>query len=192
MKFTGGRVTQARNQFAEFEVADNNNRILVDDVFSVGSQPSVNDNVTSVVGFSHFSFCRRKLRPRTAADVQLTQGMATCGTAPKSDHVLITEVKTQANPGEFVEIYNPTGRTMSLADVSLAGRTPMGAVVERWRGATSESLAASEHFLIAGQSFDDTRPDVTLGGSGSFPNQVIVLLRRGPVESSIPIDLVCL
>lgn len=117
------------------------------------------------------------------------------GQDPCASDLVISEARTTGSAqgsDDFVEIYNPTVESISLEDVSLAGRTPSGGVNERWRGGPGEVLAPRQHFLIVGQQFDDGGFDVKLDASGSFPNNVILLLRRGPVEFSEPIDVVCL
>lgn len=119
------------------------------------------------------------------------------GASPCSDDLLISEVRTFGTghgDDDFVEIVNPTTHTISLTDISIAARAPSSALTERWRGSSAEKLPPGEHYLIAGDGFDDpgVQPDATLDDFASFGNDVIVLLRRGPIDNSTVIDIACI
>lgn len=119
------------------------------------------------------------------------------GASPCADDLLISEIRTYGTgrgDDDFVEIVNPTTRTISLADISIAARAPSSALMERWRGNASEKLPPGEHYLIAGVGFDDVgvEPDDQLGEFASLGNDVIVLLRRGPLDNSTVIDIACI
>lgn len=119
------------------------------------------------------------------------------GASPCADDLLISEIRTFGTgrgDDDFVEIVNPTTRTISLADISIAARAPTSALMERWRGSSTDKLPPGEHYLITGVGFDDpgVTPDETLGEFASLGNDVIVLLRRGPLDNSTVIDIACI
>lgn len=122
MRITTGAVSAPRDSFGLFEVASGNERLQVSPVFGVTVSPTAGNTITSLTGFGHFSFCRRKLRPRSDSEVNLVTTNA-CGTTPRANHLLISEVAVSPTPAEFVEIWNPTASSISLSDVYLYNAT---------------------------------------------------------------------
>jgi hypothetical protein len=110
----------ARDSFGQFEFSDGTSKLQVATAtFGVTAAPNPGDTVTSLTGFGHMSFCRRKLRPRSDAEVVITPLVNNCGTAPRAQHLLITEVSVSPTPGEYVEIFNPTSASVDLSNVYL-------------------------------------------------------------------------
>jgi hypothetical protein len=129
VRITAGTVTAPRDGFGNFEVKDATDptaRLQVNTNLGVTVAPNVNDTVTSITGFGHFSFRRRKLRPRNDAETVVQSLGPNCGNDPKVDHLLITEVKISPTPGEFVEIHNPTGSSINLSNYYLYNATHPG------------------------------------------------------------------
>ena len=125
VKVTAGSVSQARDMFGNFVISDGTGSVEVLPTFGVTVAPAIGAaiNSTGVTGFSHYSFNRRKLRPRTNAQVGIDVATANCGNAPKADHLLITEVRIGPTVGEFIEIHNPTAAAIDLSDYYLYNAT---------------------------------------------------------------------
>jgi hypothetical protein len=125
IKVTTGQVSQARDSFGQFEISDGTGKLQVSPHFGVSAAPNVGDTIgaTGVTGFSHFSFCRRKLRPRSDSEIGITTAAPNCGSAAKADHLLITEVRVGGSGSEFVEIHNPTSGSIDLSDYYLYNAT---------------------------------------------------------------------
>lgn len=117
-----GTVSAGRDSFGVFEVASGSDKLQVSTSFGLTANPAIGGVVSSLTGFGHFSFCRRKLRPRTDADVTITAG-ATCGGAARTNHLVVTEVAVTPTPGEFVEVWNPTSAAISLTNVYVYNAT---------------------------------------------------------------------
>ncbi|MFO0554921.1 MAG: lamin tail domain-containing protein [Polyangiaceae bacterium] len=113
-----------------------------------------------------------------------------------ADDLLIVEARTYgtgAGDDDFVEIYNPTDLPISLENVSVAARTPTQSMpVVRWTGQAGDELAPGDRFTIVGAGFDDNADwDVQLPSNLSFGNDIIFLLRRGPIDTPNTIDILC-
>ncbi|MCA2977892.1 MAG: hypothetical protein INH41_10585 [Myxococcaceae bacterium] len=122
VRVQGGTVSAGRDAFGVFEVASGSDKLQVSTSFGLSANPAIGGVVSALTGFGHFSFCRRKLRPRTDADVTITTG-ATCGAASRTNHLVITEVAVSPTPGEFVEVWNPTSAVISLTNVYVYNAT---------------------------------------------------------------------
>jgi hypothetical protein len=131
--------------FGEYEMTDGTARLLMDRDLGVTLAPNANDTVTSLTGFGHWSYNRRKIRPRNNADVVVTAAPVNCGSGPKADHLLITEVKLGPTAGEFVEIHNPTASAIDLSNYYLYNATYPGGIADG--GAVQTEL---RYYCIAG------------------------------------------
>ena len=121
---TAGSVT-AGPAFGAFEVGDNGYVLLVPDTLGTTIVPTQGDLIGAggVTGFGHFSFCRRKVRPRSDADIDIMPDANACGTGPVADHLLITEARIGPSGLEFVELHNPTASEVDLTDYRLYNAT---------------------------------------------------------------------
>ncbi|MBI5498498.1 MAG: lamin tail domain-containing protein [Deltaproteobacteria bacterium] len=120
-----GTVTAGKDTFGQFEIGNNGSLLLVGDTLGVTVSPQLGATIgpNGISGFGHYSFSRRKMRPRDNNDVDVVNPTRNCGAAPKSDHVLITEVKLTPTAAEFVEIHNPTNAAVDLTNYYLYNAT---------------------------------------------------------------------
>jgi len=125
-RFTNGTVSAPRDTFGLFEVSDGLaplSKLQVANTLGLTLAPNLGDSVSSITGFGHFSFCRRKIRPRTDADVSLVPVVTTCGSGGRADHLLISEISVTPTAGEYVEIFNPTAAVIDLTNVYVYNAT---------------------------------------------------------------------
>lgn len=122
VRIQNGSVSTGLDSFGSFEVSSGGDKLQVSNHFGVTTNPSLGGPVTAITGFGHFSFCRRKLRPRNDGEVSIGAG-ATCGSGARSNHLVITEVAVTPTPGEFIEVWNPTAAAISLTNVRVYNAT---------------------------------------------------------------------
>ena len=156
VKVVSGTVATGRDGFGNLELTDGTGTLVVSAVFpGVAVSPNVGDTIDTagVTGFGHFSLCRRKLRPRSDSEATFVAPPASCGSAPKADHLLITEVKLGPTSGEFVEIHNPTNATITLdnyhlwsATVAPAGSAP-GEFYDSWPAVQTSGMTGGDFVL---------------------------------------------
>jgi len=110
--------------------------------------------------------------------------------------LLIAEVRTYGignGDDDFLEIFNPTDTTRSLAEVSMWAYKPSnGSPTERWHGEPDDEILPGGRFVLGGLGFSEGNADATLGVGESIGDSQIVLLRRGPNASPSTIDHVCI
>ncbi|MDP3506244.1 MAG: hypothetical protein Q8S33_38245 [Myxococcales bacterium] len=116
VRVQSGAVSAGLDSFGAFEVSSGGDKVLVSNHFGLTTNPSLGGAVTSITGFGHFSFCRRKLRPRNDAEVVIGAG-ALCGSGARTNHLVISEVAVTPTAGEFIEVWNPTAAAISLTTV---------------------------------------------------------------------------
>jgi hypothetical protein len=149
VRVQNGSVSAGRDAFGVFELASTGDRLQVSSSFGLTVSPAVGGSVVSVTGFGHFSFCRRKLRPRSDAEVNITAS-SVCGAAARTNHLVVTEVGVTPTPGEFVEIWNPTASAISLTNVHLYNAT-----FQAGDGGTSCSYPLAVSGGACGTAFND-------------------------------------
>jgi len=128
VKIVAGTVDVGMDNYGTFGVSDGTYKLQVSDMLISNSTltAQVNQTVQSITGFEHFSWCRRKLRPKADADVTLQAVPINCGNAARADHLVVSEVKTQPTGAEFVEIFNPTNGAIALDNYYLYNATYPG------------------------------------------------------------------
>ncbi|MDP1922870.1 MAG: hypothetical protein Q8L14_41890, partial [Myxococcales bacterium] len=122
VRVQSGSVSAGLDGFGLFEVSSGTDKLQVANHFGLTTNPSLGGAVTSITGFGHFSFCRRKLRPRNDAEVVIAAG-ALCGAGARTNHLVISEVAVTPSPGEFIEVWNPTAAAISLTNVRVYNAT---------------------------------------------------------------------
>lgn len=125
MKVSAGTVSNP-NDFSQIEVTDGTAKLLINKALGVTATPSLGDAIgaNGVVGFGHFGFCRRKIRPRNNSEVGFAVAPVNCGSAAKvTNKLLITEVRIGFTSAEFIEIHNPTSSAIDLSDYYLYNAT---------------------------------------------------------------------
>jgi hypothetical protein len=174
-----GTVNAPKDTHGQFSITDGTVSMFVSDMLGTTASPNINDTVNSITGFAHASFCRRKLRPRSDGDINITAGTVSCGAGAKVDHLLLSEVKTQPETGEYVEIYNPTAAAIDLTNYYLynATYTPPAAS----DGGTSDGGTPCRYYNIVngtqcGNAFNDFSLRFPSGASiGAGEYQVVAL-----------------
>ena len=122
VRITSGVVSAGRDSFGLFELSSGLDKVQVSTSFGLTANPALGGSVSSLTGFGHFSFCRRKLRPRSDSEVTISSS-STCGAGPRANHLVITEVVVTPTPGESIEVWNPTSATISLTNTWLYNAT---------------------------------------------------------------------
>lgn len=122
VRVQNGTVSAGLDSFGLFEVSSGVDKLQVSNHFGLTTNPSLGGAVTAITGFGHFSFCRRKLRPRNDAEVTIAAG-ALCGSGARTNHLVISEVAVTPSPGEFIEVWNPTAAAISLTTVRVYNAT---------------------------------------------------------------------
>ncbi|NUP13128.1 MAG: hypothetical protein HOW73_44370 [Polyangiaceae bacterium] len=111
-----------------------------------------------------------------------------------ADDIIISEIRTVgtgAGDDDFIELHNPTARTISLGDLAVWARPPSSmSLVLRWEGIAGQEIGPGEFRVIGGAGFDDIA-DKDFDLMTSLGDQSIVLLQRGPEETPKTIDIVC-
>jgi hypothetical protein len=115
-------VSAGRDSFGLFELASGLDKVQVSTSFGLTANPALGGSVTSLTGFGHFSFCRRKLRPRSDSEVTIASS-SSCGTGARANHLVISEVVVTPTPAESIEVWNPTSAAISLSNVWLYNAT---------------------------------------------------------------------
>jgi hypothetical protein len=126
VRFSSGVVLYGRDAFGQIELVDSAtpvSKLQISTTLGVSSAPNSGDTVTAITGFGHFSFCRRKIRPRNDSDVFITPQVLACGAGPRANHLLISEISVTPTASEFVEIFNPTTNTINLSNTYLFNAT---------------------------------------------------------------------
>lgn len=122
VRIQSGTVSAGRDSFGLFELSSGADKVQVSTSFGLTANPALGGSVTSLTGFGHFSFCRRKLRPRSDSEVTITSSSA-CGSGTRANHLVISEVVVTPTPAESIEVWNPTSTAISLSNVWLYNAT---------------------------------------------------------------------
>ncbi len=86
------------------------------------------------------------------------------GSPSATDHLVINEVATTGSSpdDEYIELYNPTSKSVSLDGWELKYASSNGTPMSTWKGASGDSLAPGGYFLLAGSKFGGSS-DASLG-----------------------------
>lgn len=106
-----------------------------------------------------------------------------------TNHVVISEVQIAGTTSadEFVELYNPTGSSVSLNGWTIYRKTASAGAVEQLMASLSGSIPAHGFYLIANASYDDSvSPEITYSDQ-NIADDNSVILKDG---ANIVVDLV--